>query len=200
VACCATAVLDAAPPVIWFIRHHMRSHRKGLSLPAFRTLAMVDQQPAVSLSAVAEHLGCSLSAASRCVGGLVNKEFLARTGCRGDRRQMALAITPHGRAVLDVAWSATQREMEAQLGKLPATQQAKLAAGMGVLQSVFGSMGLATRISCAAARPPLLTGAPQVVPHQKRLTPRHEGAKKWHGEEGIWKTMTSNFQLPTSNF
>ena len=83
----------------------MRSHRKGLSLPQFRTLAMVDQQPAASLSAVAAHLGCSLSAASRCVGGLVDRGFLARTGCHADRRQMALTMTARGRAVLQASRS-----------------------------------------------------------------------------------------------
>ena len=144
---CATEVLDAVPPVIWFIRQHMRSHRKGLSLAQFRTLAMVDQQPAASLSAVAGHLGCSLSAASRCVGGLVDKGFLARAGCAADRRQMALAITPRGRAVLDVAWSATQREMEALLRPLRARQRATLARAMGVLKTIFGSLGLAERIA-----------------------------------------------------
>lgn len=153
VACCATEVLDAVPPVIWFIRQHMRSHRKGLSLPQFRTLAMVDQQPAASLSAVAAHLGCSLSAASRCVGGLVDRGFLARTGCHADRRQMALTMTARGRAVLDVAWSATQREMVAELRQLPARERATLAAGMGILKAVFGSLGLAARISCDGAAP-----------------------------------------------
>ena len=153
VACCATEVLDAVPPVIWFIRQHMRNHRKGLSLPQFRTLAIVDQQPAASLSTVADHLGCSLSAASRGVSGLVDKGYLARTGCHADRRQMELAITTRGRAVLDVAWSATQREMEARLRQLPERQRAALAAGMDVLKQIFGSWGLTQRISCDATKP-----------------------------------------------
>ncbi len=152
-ACCATEVLDAVPPVIWFIRKQMHSHRKGLSLPQFRTLNIIDQQPGVSLSTVADHLGCSLSAASRGVSGLVDKGYLARTGCHADRRQMELALTTRGRAVLDVAWSATHREMEAKLRELPEKQCANLAASMGVLKQMFGSLGLEQRISCDAAKP-----------------------------------------------
>src|ERR1035437_9005187 len=115
---CAHLVLDTVPPVIWFIRHHMRAHRKGLSLPQFRALAAVDRDPAVSLSTLADHLGSSLPTASRIVAGLVKKELLSRKGCRNDRRQLALAITPAGRAVLERAWGSTQFEMEKRLARV----------------------------------------------------------------------------------
>jgi DNA-binding MarR family transcriptional regulator len=72
-ACLSAEVLDALPPVIWFIRAKLRNHRKGVSLPQFRTLVMVDQQPLTCLSTLAEFLGASLSTASRIAGGLVDK-------------------------------------------------------------------------------------------------------------------------------
>src|SRR5580700_10156635 len=87
---CALDLLDAVPPVIWFIRREMRAFRKGLSLPQFRTLSLINRQPAASLSAVADHLGASLPTASRMVQGLVAQGLLARKGCREDRRQLAL--------------------------------------------------------------------------------------------------------------
>jgi DNA-binding MarR family transcriptional regulator len=112
----------------------------------FRTLARVDQQPSASLSALAEHLGASLPTTSRIVGGLVDKGFLRRGDCREDRRQLALLITPRGRAVLDEAWSSTRRQMEAEIGKLTAQQRATLAEAMGIFRSLFGAVGLPERI------------------------------------------------------
>src|SRR3954467_6157218 len=76
---CASEILDALPPVMRFVRKHMRSHRtKGLSLPQFRTLALLRSVPSANLSAVAEFLGASLPTASRIVSGLVSKRLLQR--------------------------------------------------------------------------------------------------------------------------
>jgi DNA-binding MarR family transcriptional regulator len=139
---CAREVLDAVPPVIWFIRREMHAFRKGLSLAQFRTLALVQRQPAASLSAVAEHLGCSLPTASRLVQGLVDKELLGRQGCPGDRRQLALAITQHGEEVLTTAWGGTQDRLQSQIEKLSPEQRKAVAQAMRSLKTVFGAMGL----------------------------------------------------------
>src|SRR6478672_10120056 len=94
---CARELLDALPPVTWFIRRTMRSYRKGLSLPQFRALVLIDREPSVSLSVVADHLGVSLPTASRIVGGLVRNGLLARGGSEVDRRVCHLSLTARGR-------------------------------------------------------------------------------------------------------
>src|SRR5436853_289716 len=86
---CAGDVLETLPRVLWFIRRQMRKHRGGLSLPQFRALIRADQQPAATVSAIAEHLGASLPTTSRIVGGLVAKGWLARSGDRHDRRKVS---------------------------------------------------------------------------------------------------------------
>src|SRR5208283_3192855 len=85
---CAREVLDAIPPVVWFIRREMRVFRKDLSLAQSRTLALIQRQPCASLSAVSDHLGSSLPTASRIVQGLVEQGLLVRKGCPDDRRQL----------------------------------------------------------------------------------------------------------------
>jgi len=134
--------MDAVPPVIWFIRREMRSHRKGLSLPQFRALAMVHRQPDASLSAVADHLGCSLPSASRLMQGLVEKGLIKREGCSNDRRQCALAITDVGEDVLNSAWTATQDRLSVELEKIPALQRQAIIEAMQSLKEVFGELGL----------------------------------------------------------
>src|SRR5689334_5564645 len=74
---CAGAMLDGMPPVMWFIRRHMRRHRTcGLSVPQFRALVLLDRHPTASLSLVAEHLGSSQPSASRLITKLVERGFV----------------------------------------------------------------------------------------------------------------------------
>jgi DNA-binding MarR family transcriptional regulator len=137
---CAWELLDAVPPLIWFIRRQMRSQRKGLSVPQFRALARVEKQPSASLSVVADHLGVSLPTASRIVGGLVTKGLVRRTGCPQDRRQLSLIITARGQAVRTAAWRATQDQLAREVQRFTPAQRATVSQAMRILKKTFGSL------------------------------------------------------------
>jgi MarR family transcriptional regulator for hemolysin len=139
---CALEVLDGVLPAIWFIRRQMRKYRKGLSLPQFRALVLIDRHPAVCLSTIAEHLGASLPTVSRIVSGLVDRELVSRQECRDDRRQMALAITLKGREVLKSAWAGTQEKLAEELIHLNPDQRATVAEAMRLLKQTFGKVSL----------------------------------------------------------
>jgi MarR family transcriptional regulator, organic hydroperoxide resistance regulator len=109
-------------------------------MPQFRTLVRVNREPKTSLSAVAEHLGSSLSTVSRIVTGLVDKGLVVRGGSGGDRRKMSLSLTPRGRAVLEKARRGTQRRMEEAMGVLSDRQRKDVLAAMGILLNVFGPL------------------------------------------------------------
>src|SRR5215468_9010750 len=92
---CAGAILDGLPPVMWFIRRHMRQMRtSGLSVPQFRALCLLARFPTASLTHVAEHLGSSQPSASRLISGLVTRGLVKRNECADDRRQLTLVLTP----------------------------------------------------------------------------------------------------------
>jgi DNA-binding MarR family transcriptional regulator len=139
---CAMEVLDAVPPVIWFLRKEMRGFRKGLSLAQFRALTLIHRQPAASLSAVADHLGVSLPTASRLVQGLVKQGLLSRHGSADDRRQLSLAITAAGDTVLQTAWSGVQGRLMDQMRSLSTAQMQSVAQAMDVFKGVFGELGV----------------------------------------------------------
>jgi DNA-binding MarR family transcriptional regulator len=139
---CARELLDAVPPVIWFIRREMREFRRGMSLPQFRALAFVQRSPSASLSALAEHVGATLPTVSRLVQGLVEKGLMKRTGCTDDRRQLALAITDSGEEVLNSAWAGTQNRLTAEIQRLPAEKRQAIVEAMRSLKEVFGALGL----------------------------------------------------------
>ena len=178
----ATDVLDCVPPVMWFIRCRMRSHRKGLSLPQFQALVRVDQQPSTCMSLVAEHLGSSLSTTSRIVGGLVSQGLLTRTACSDDRRQFALDITPRGRAVLDSAYQGARTDLESKFSQMSGPDRNRLAGAMDVLKGIFGSLGLRDRIGepLPPSSPPI--GLRAIVQNRKSSSP--PSSVKRHSRKG----------------
>ncbi|MGA2498057.1 MAG: MarR family transcriptional regulator [Tepidisphaeraceae bacterium] len=140
---CARALLDGLPPVMWFIRAHMRRHRAyGISVPQFRTLVLIGRYPTASLSAISEHLGCALPSASRMVQGLVTRKLVVRRGCREDRRQVALDLTARGRSILETAREGTLELLAGQVSGLSETQQNAIAAAMDLLRTAFGEREL----------------------------------------------------------
>lgn len=137
---CAWALLSGVPAVNWFIRGKMRRHRKGLSLPQFRTLFLVEREPSASLSLVADFLGSSLPTASRIVSKLVTKGLIQRSGCAEDRRQLSLKITARGQAVLSSAREGTQAELANEVERFTPEERFAICKAMEILKPVFGSL------------------------------------------------------------
>jgi DNA-binding MarR family transcriptional regulator len=136
-------MLDGMPQVMWFIRRQMRQHRtRGMTVPQFRTLVLLDRFPTASLSAVAENLGASLPTASRMVSGLVAKGFVARKAHPTDRRQASLVLTTKGRAALNTARQATQHGMAREIERLGDADRATITRAMGLLAEAFAGTAL----------------------------------------------------------
>ena len=83
------------------IRKEMRSHRESdLSVPQFRVMIYLNRNKGASLSDVADHLGLTLPAMSKMVGGLVDRNLVSRQINTGDRRYVILAPTELGRTLM----------------------------------------------------------------------------------------------------
>ena len=140
---CAHAILDAMPQLMWFIRRRMRAHRtRGLSVPQFRTLALLDRYPTASLSAVAENLGATMPTASRMVSGLVTKGFVTRKTHPTDRRQASLVLTAKGRTALNTSRQATQDAVAHELARLSDPDRATITRAMTLLDTAFAATPL----------------------------------------------------------
>lgn len=137
---CAQAVLDVAPPVVRAIRKMMRDHRlRELSVPQFRSLALLNYFPDASLSMVADYIGSSLPAASRLIDGLVAKNLIARKQCCHDRRQISLELTPGGREAFQESRNATRSQLAERLSALSPEKKRAIVDAMQWLGEVFGS-------------------------------------------------------------
>jgi DNA-binding MarR family transcriptional regulator len=136
---CARDLLGGVHYIMRFIRGQMRRHRRvGLSVPQFRALVFIDLNEDTSLSALAEHVGLSLPAASRMVDLLVRRGLMQRQARPDNRRSICLSLTAPGKTALRRAFQATQRAMARRFKALSARDLARVSDAMHVLAGVFG--------------------------------------------------------------
>jgi DNA-binding MarR family transcriptional regulator len=134
----AREVLDIVPLIMRFIRGYVRQHpAAGLLLPQFRALNFLNRVKEPCLSEVAEHLGLALPAVSRLVNDLVQGGWVARKPVATNRRQIALALTPPGRAKLETMRTAIRRQLAKNLAPLSATDHKNIQEAMQALRLAF---------------------------------------------------------------
>lgn len=137
---CATEILEAVPTIMRFIRAHMRRHGGAdLSVPQFRTLVLLSRSQGASLSAVAEHLGLSLPATSRLIGGLVKRNYVVRRIPAGNRRLVALSLSARGRSTVLAARRATENKLAEVVSCLSAGERAAIRRALRTLREKFES-------------------------------------------------------------
>ncbi len=137
---CAREVLETVPPITWFIRRHMSGQRRGLSLIQLRTLCLIEAQPCVSLSAIADNIGATLPTASRMVSGLVESGLVTRGGREDDRRQVSLELTAKGQEVVAASRKENQKHLEREVEQFSPEQRETIVQAMEILQTAFGSL------------------------------------------------------------
>jgi DNA-binding MarR family transcriptional regulator len=136
----AAALLEVVPQVMRTIRALMRSHsQRELSVPQFRALGYIQRHPGCSVSAVAEHVGLSVPAASRLVEGLVSQELIRRDPSIEDRRFVALHLAEPGKRLLEAARSYALEHLATTLATLDDVTRAGIVQAMEVLRVVYGA-------------------------------------------------------------
>jgi MarR family transcriptional regulator for hemolysin len=137
-AVCAQEVLDVVPQVMRAIRAELRRHRTAdLSVPQFRTLAVIDRNANASLSDVTEHIGLTLPSMSKLVDGLVARKLVTRQTDPTDRRRMTLALTRSGQTALEASRSATRACLAESLAALTDAERATVVKAMEALRPIF---------------------------------------------------------------
>ena len=125
----ALTVLETVPPVI-AIRSRMREGRPaGVSVPQFRALVYIRRHPGTDLSAVADHLGTSLPAASELVARMVRQDLVGRETDQASRRRICLTLSAAGSTYLKAAELRTTEWLMEVLGRLDPDRLAALRGG-----------------------------------------------------------------------
>jgi DNA-binding MarR family transcriptional regulator len=121
--------------------HHLRViEESGLTLTQTKTLLLLaggdDRAEAATGKALAEALGVSVTAVSRAVDGLVNRELVTRVEDAQDRRVRRVEITPAGTALADDLVAARIAGLETFVAGLTTSQHRKLDAALEALLDV----------------------------------------------------------------
>jgi DNA-binding MarR family transcriptional regulator len=133
----ALTVLETVPPVMRAIRSRMREGRPaGVSVPQFRALVYIRRHPGTDLSAVADHLGTSLPAASELVARMVRQDLVERETDQASRRRICLTLSPAGSSYLEAAELRTTEWLMEVLGRLDPDRLAALVAALRDLRSL----------------------------------------------------------------
>jgi DNA-binding MarR family transcriptional regulator len=111
----------------------------GLSVPQFRTLALLSRCPNATLSCVADNVGSSLPAASRMIGVLVAKKLVARQDSKSDRRQLSLALTRRGGEAFKAARNRAREHLAKKLESLGSDERNRIGDGLQLLGVIFGT-------------------------------------------------------------
>ncbi len=134
----AEELLQVVPRIMDVIRADVRRRRgEDLSVAQFRTLAFLDRNPDISLSAVAEHIGLTLPSMSKLIDGLVERELVTRETCPGDRRRINLGLTPRGQATINSAFATTRAVLAARVAPLSEQERENLVRTMQELRPLF---------------------------------------------------------------
>jgi DNA-binding MarR family transcriptional regulator len=73
----------------------------GSSFSQVKMLFLLDDGREHSVKEIATHLGLSFPAASRAVEGLIQRDFVTRRESDADRRSRLIALSDHGREVVE---------------------------------------------------------------------------------------------------
>ncbi|PKN07723.1 MAG: MarR family transcriptional regulator [Deltaproteobacteria bacterium HGW-Deltaproteobacteria-8] len=137
---CSEALLALAPTLMQSLRAGMRNGRgPELSVPQFRVLVHVCMRPGATLRHLAELLGVSTATTSRMVETLVLRGLLVRKPGEADRRQVSIALTRAGQAMLDQAHILARAQFETRLADLDAASLTTLSTALELLHGLFES-------------------------------------------------------------
>ncbi|MCE5200873.1 MAG: MarR family transcriptional regulator [Armatimonadota bacterium] len=120
---CAAKLLETCRWVVRTTKAEI-GKRSSAALSVRETVAMmmIGEKNSASLSAISEHLGCTLSGASRMIDGLVDQGYIARATAEHDRRQLTLTLTADGRHALEQASAEEMSYMVDMLSSLTPTE------------------------------------------------------------------------------
>lgn len=134
----AEQVLQAVPAAMDALRGAMRHHvGDQLSVPQFRCLNFIADQPASSIGAVAAFLGVTMPTASAMVDRLVRSGAVEPRIAVDDRRRSQLHITAAGRAQLQQIRAGAKEELAALLARHSDADLEALRIGLDVLRAAF---------------------------------------------------------------
>lgn len=143
---CAINLMDTLHTIMHVVGVEMHKHSTDeLSLQQFRSMNMIRRHRGTSLSHMAEHLGTTVSAASKIVDGLAERGLVRRDTSTDDRRKLMLELTEFGEQTVDQVHEQASSYLAQRLGILSPGECAMLNLAMDLLRGALVSGQPASR-------------------------------------------------------
>ncbi len=134
------AVLTASRTLVAVAERSLGAAAEETTLAQYRALVVLASRGPQRMVDLARALEVTPPTAGRMCDRLVRKGLIRRHRARADRREVLVSVTPAGRDVVDLA-TARRRELLAEiLGRLPARQQAAVAAAFAAFSDAAGEV------------------------------------------------------------
>lgn len=134
------AVLTASRVLVAIAARSLADAGEEVTLTQYRSLVIVASRGPQSIAALAEAVGVTPPTASRLCERLVRKGLVRRRTDRRDRRQVRIALTDPGRALVDAVTANRRREIAALLSSMSESEQARLVSALRQLAASAGEV------------------------------------------------------------
>jgi DNA-binding MarR family transcriptional regulator len=136
----AGAILETIPALMRAIRTEMRrAQPHPMSVPEFRTLRFVAQNPGTNLASIAAHLGSMPASSSQLVSRLVAEGLVTSATNAKARREVSVALTAKGKAEFEAAEERARVWLQQLATTLEPSAQARLLESLRDLLSLVES-------------------------------------------------------------
>ncbi|WP_254788629.1 MarR family winged helix-turn-helix transcriptional regulator [Arthrobacter sp. ok909] len=136
------AVLRAANVLLRVVAQSVIEVEDVVTSPQLRVLVLIASHGPQNPGAVAAHLGVHPSNATRICDRLVNAGLVARQDDPGDRRSVALSLTPAGASLVNTVLEHRRSAVAAVMARIPEELRGVAALGMNAFAAADGGEGL----------------------------------------------------------
>ncbi|MDQ0028650.1 MarR family winged helix-turn-helix transcriptional regulator [Arthrobacter bambusae] len=135
------AVLRAANVLLRVVAQSVAEVEATVTSPQLRVLVMIATRGAQNAGAVAAELGVHPSNATRTCDRLVRAGLVVRHEAPGDRRYVALSLTPKGKSLVSTVLEHRRAAVAEVMDRVPEELRNAVAIGMGAFAAADGGEG-----------------------------------------------------------
>jgi DNA-binding MarR family transcriptional regulator len=132
------AVLHASRALVAVAARSLASVADEVTLPQYRALVVLAGRGPQRLAELASALGVNPSTATRMCNRLVRKDLIRRRTASRDRRQVRLALTETGRAVVADVTAVRRREIARIVAAVPPARRPQLVEALTAFAEAAG--------------------------------------------------------------